>query len=350
MFKDSDAEKIQKKIGYHFNNRRLLEQAFTRRSYSVAHGGENNEVLEFFGDRILDFAVIMDFYNLYGRVNNKGYYVSSKNVGNLCREDFALVKNTHLAERIVNLGLTKYLNVQKANEKCAMKNKADLFEAVLGAVAVDSDWDFNKISRVFHAMMYSHEAAPVVAEGHISVNYVDLFETEAWKYGIIKTSNQYEDNGSAIECSFVMMLNGTCCKVCGQGQSNFLAKTNAFETGYKIIRLWIGHEFVPEMEFGEQLYFLYRQNFIAKPCFRYEVFSDDSESNGEVWRCFGSLKDSDVEFMCEADTRYEAQEEVCRAILGNVLGLEAKAEDETEPVCHGQGLLKYILSKYGNMA
>ena len=47
---------IQSQIGYTFNNLDLLQQAFTRRSYSEENGGENNEVLELIGDKVLDFC------------------------------------------------------------------------------------------------------------------------------------------------------------------------------------------------------------------------------------------------------------------------------------------------------
>ena len=53
-----DKESIQSIIGYRFRNPDLLEQAFIRRSYSEENGGENNEVLEFIGDKALDLAVI----------------------------------------------------------------------------------------------------------------------------------------------------------------------------------------------------------------------------------------------------------------------------------------------------
>ena len=49
---------IQSQIGYTFNNLDLLQQAFTRRSYSEENGGENNEVLEFIGDKVLDLFVV----------------------------------------------------------------------------------------------------------------------------------------------------------------------------------------------------------------------------------------------------------------------------------------------------
>ena len=58
---------IQSQIGYTFNNLDLLQQAFTRRSYSEENGGENNEVLEFIGDKVLDFFVVKLFYNFTHR-------------------------------------------------------------------------------------------------------------------------------------------------------------------------------------------------------------------------------------------------------------------------------------------
>ncbi len=49
---------IEEKIGYEFENKMLLQQAFTRRSYSNEHNCEDNEVLEFIGDKVLDFIVV----------------------------------------------------------------------------------------------------------------------------------------------------------------------------------------------------------------------------------------------------------------------------------------------------
>ena len=56
--KQDDLVFIQDQIGYEFKNLSLLMQAFTRRSYSEENGGENNEVLEFIGDKVLDFFVV----------------------------------------------------------------------------------------------------------------------------------------------------------------------------------------------------------------------------------------------------------------------------------------------------
>jgi ribonuclease-3 len=57
---------IQNRIGYEFKNLDLLQQAFVRRSYSQENGGENNEVLEFIGDKVLDLFVVKFLIEKYG--------------------------------------------------------------------------------------------------------------------------------------------------------------------------------------------------------------------------------------------------------------------------------------------
>ena len=59
-------EMIQGQIGYRFKNTDLLQQAFVRRSYSKENGGENNEVLEFIGDKALDFIIVKKLAEKYG--------------------------------------------------------------------------------------------------------------------------------------------------------------------------------------------------------------------------------------------------------------------------------------------
>ena len=61
---------VQGQIGYEFKNLDLLKQAFVRRSYTSENGGENNEVLEFIGDKVLDFAVVRLLIQKYGHIPN----------------------------------------------------------------------------------------------------------------------------------------------------------------------------------------------------------------------------------------------------------------------------------------
>ena len=147
---------IQKTIGYQFNNENLLRQAFTRKSFASINKQQNNEVLEFYGDRVLNFIVIKEFYNKYGSIDNNLELVSSKTVKELSSCNVELIRNTTLAQQIVNLKFTNFIRVRYKSERKSIKYRADLFEAILGAVAVDSNWNLPSLETVYRNMMKGH--------------------------------------------------------------------------------------------------------------------------------------------------------------------------------------------------
>ena len=61
-----DLQFIQDQIGYYFQNTDLLQQAFVRRSYAKEYGGEDNEILEFIGDTVLNLIVVKLLTEKYG--------------------------------------------------------------------------------------------------------------------------------------------------------------------------------------------------------------------------------------------------------------------------------------------
>jgi len=162
---------VQKKIGYWFDNEDLLLQAFTRSSCSSQHGGENNEVLEFLGDRVLDFYVVKVIADRFGFVKSQSDYYDEENdldeyciVAHKNEADFTelkkqIVSNETLAKTIDKLGLFKYMylgDTDLENPKFKdnlIKVKADLFEAILGAVAIDSDWNQDELQNVVEFML-----------------------------------------------------------------------------------------------------------------------------------------------------------------------------------------------------
>ncbi|MGI6710913.1 MAG: ribonuclease III domain-containing protein [Bacilli bacterium] len=162
---------VQKKIGYWFNNEDLLLQAFTRSSYSSQHGGENNEVLEFLGDKILDFYVTKVIADRFGFVKSQSDYYDEENdldeyciVAHKNEADFTelkkqIVSNETLAKRIDKLGLFKFMylgDTDLENPKFKdnlTKVKADLFEAILGAAAIDSDWNPDELQNMVEVIL-----------------------------------------------------------------------------------------------------------------------------------------------------------------------------------------------------
>ena len=65
-FEKKELSEAEKKIGYHFNNPELLVQAFTRTSYAKENEKESNEVLEFFGDKILSRYIVKRIAETFG--------------------------------------------------------------------------------------------------------------------------------------------------------------------------------------------------------------------------------------------------------------------------------------------
>ena len=150
-------DEVQQKIDYRFKNVDLLLQAFTRSSYSIQYGGENNEVLEFIGDRVLDFYVVKTIAERFGFMKSQSDYydedndneefciVAHKNAADFTEIKKQIVSNKTLAKRIDALGFAKYMYLGDSdidnNVILQEKVKADLFEAILGAIAIDSDWN-----------------------------------------------------------------------------------------------------------------------------------------------------------------------------------------------------------------
>ena len=112
---------IQDQIGYTFKNQELLVQAFTRRSYSMENGGQDNEVLEFIGDKALDFVVVKQLSEEFGHYSKKyqnwekwgkteetGTFISDLDEGELTEIKKQLVQKNTLADAIDNLGIAYY--------------------------------------------------------------------------------------------------------------------------------------------------------------------------------------------------------------------------------------------------
>lgn len=152
-----DADFIQSGINYHFKNASLLHQAFTRKSYSAEHPeAQDNEVLEFYGDEILDFFVTKMMYERFSKIVN-AELVSEKTEGELTKLKSAIVSKDSLARCMYNFDFSQFLYLGKSDEANEVqKSKSvneDLFEAIIGAVAADSGWDYEKLERVCKTML-----------------------------------------------------------------------------------------------------------------------------------------------------------------------------------------------------
>ena len=123
-------EKLQKNFSYEFNDISLLKQALTHRSVSKI----NNERLEFLGDSVLGCVISEELYIRYPLIDE----------GQLSRLRSHLVRGQTLANLAKTLNISESLTLGQGELKSGGFRResilADAFEAILGAIFLDSDY------------------------------------------------------------------------------------------------------------------------------------------------------------------------------------------------------------------
>ncbi len=121
-------------LGYTFNKTILLKRALTHSSFTK-NKLDNNERLEFLGDRVLGLSVAKLLYEKYP-LDEEGF---------LAIRHANLVSTKTLASIAENMFLSSIIEMSPQEKKRkGYKNKnilADCVEAILGAIFLDSDFD-----------------------------------------------------------------------------------------------------------------------------------------------------------------------------------------------------------------
>lgn len=136
---------IKEKTGYCIRSNCVLIQAFRRSSYAAENGGKSNEIFEFIGDQVLSNYVVKIIAKRCGSFNILGDYAFRIRENRFTTIMQELVSNETLASIIDEWGIIDCLLVGRSDEKNEVhkqtKVKADLFEAIIGAIAVETKWD-----------------------------------------------------------------------------------------------------------------------------------------------------------------------------------------------------------------
>lgn len=126
-------ESLEKKLGYTFQNKELLEEALNHSSYANEHRGGlgSNERLEFLGDSVLGFVSAEFLFKRYADLPE----------GDLTRMRAGLVCEQSLYEVAKDLELGGYLKLGRGEEAGGGRERqsilADAVEAVFAAVYLD---------------------------------------------------------------------------------------------------------------------------------------------------------------------------------------------------------------------
>jgi ribonuclease III len=127
-------QEVEERIGVKFKKAETLHQAFVHRSYlneKPQPGMESNERLEFFGDAVLSYVVAERLFRDCPECQE----------GDLTEWRGYLVRRDSLAQFARIKGLGDFLLLGRGEEgaggRLRAQNLASLFEAVVGAIAID---------------------------------------------------------------------------------------------------------------------------------------------------------------------------------------------------------------------
>ena len=130
FFNSKTSTEIEKECGYCFKDKTYLDQAFSHRSISTKPR-ENYERLEFLGDAVIDIVVSRELMREFPEGDE----------GILTQKRSALVQKSFLSSMGKLLNLIDHIkiepNVDLAQDKIALKQAANLYEALIGAIYLD---------------------------------------------------------------------------------------------------------------------------------------------------------------------------------------------------------------------
>ncbi|HAX97305.1 MAG TPA: ribonuclease III [Candidatus Atribacteria bacterium] len=169
-FNEAELIELERRIGYHFENRSLLKTALLHKSALEGKEGHCNDKLEWLGDAVVGLYIADYLFSQYEKPRS---WLSAMKAKWASEESLAQVaRNIHL-ERFILLG--------KGEEKGRGREKSSIIssalEALVGAVYLDSK-SFDMTKKVLDTIFSSEGGLELV---FLSVNYKSLLQTWSLK-------------------------------------------------------------------------------------------------------------------------------------------------------------------------
>jgi ribonuclease-3 len=174
-------EDLEQTLGVTFLNKDMLRQALVHRSYLNEHPDfplGQNERLEFLGDAVLELVVTeylyLNYENPEGELTNwRAALVNADMLSDLCRE----------------LEIEPYLHLSRGESKDTDSKArkyilANAFEAIIGAIYLDSGWDAAK--KYIETRVLSH--LPRVLQQQLYIDPKSRFQEAAQEHANVTPS------------------------------------------------------------------------------------------------------------------------------------------------------------------
>lgn len=213
-------------IGYEFKNKRLLDLALTHISLANDMKKDSNQRLEFLGDSVLSFVIASEIYRLHPECDE----------GDLTKIRAALVCEKSLAELAGELELGTGIKFGRSEAKSDGVHKAsilaDTFEAVLGAIYLDSDVETAKkwVLGVFGDRIKDAEiSAEINYKSELQIFFQKRDKnTEVVRYRLVNKSGPDHNPSFSVEAVYQEKIIGI-----GKGKSRKIAEQNAARNAFE---------------------------------------------------------------------------------------------------------------------
>ena len=354
-FNEIQTKEIEERIGYSFKNKHLLEQAFTRSSYvsSEDHSVRDNEQLEFIGDSIVGMVVVKELAERYSFVrfeeipdemlatlpfSAKKQFINIFDEAELSEMKISLVRRATLARATERLELEKYLLLGKSDiegrvwEQASVKE--DLFEAIIGAIAIDSGWDMAVLEESVKRLMDLDTLLEEGLSGEEDYERMlaDWFARKKMELKYEKCETDCKNINYAVSVNLGMeMLNHESV---GYGKTEKGARRMAAKDAIRFIRKINDRAKTIIKAVGEpslenavnQLQELYHKKLIPEPRYVFEKQDEKSESGNPTWMCYCGIKgliDMDGGYVCK--TKAEAKKMIAYEVMEKLVGVDLKS-------------------------
>ena len=149
---------IEARLGYRFENPKLLETALTHPSFGGDHHVPHYQRLEFLGDAVLELAISRHLF----------FELPEVDEGKLTRIRAYIVREETLCRAAQRLGLGDHIRLSVGEERSGGRKKpsilCDVLESVLAAVYLDGGFD--QAVRII-ALALEEELRPEVLQDHL---------------------------------------------------------------------------------------------------------------------------------------------------------------------------------------
>lgn len=194
----TEYEELQELLRYRFKNPSFLKEALTHKSCKSEY---SNERLEFLGDAVLDLVVGEYLF----------FHLPKATEGEMSKIRSSIVNEAGFAKLAKALKLDKYIRLSNAEENNNGREKisilSDAFEAVMGAIYLDSD--YGNVSKITNRML--EELYPKINLKELFRDYkTTLQEVTQAKFGVIPDYELQNTSGPDHEKEFeiALMING----------------------------------------------------------------------------------------------------------------------------------------------